>query len=388
MAKPKRLGDKKYMIVYDVSPRNGKTRQQKREILNNVTRKEAEAVLAKRLESTKAGAYIEDSAMTVSELCGKFIAARRKRLEATSIDRYESLISTYLRPELGTIRVAFLQKAHLLEAYDRWQRRKRRPSGRTIRHAHELLRGMLNWAVSLDYAANNVARKITSEDLPKALKPESVVLNEMELRSLLAEAQRPSTRAVKRGTLSSQPWFYPAVAFAAYTGARRGEVLAVKWSGLDLDSGTVNIRESLSEPRSGLAFKCPKNGKTRTILIGSELVAILRTHKTKQAEEQLFLGDAYRKSDLVFARPDGSPVTPWNFAAAFKDLVARAGVTRITLHDLRDTHASLLAKAGVPFEVISNRLGHSCISITVDRYLTVYQDRDAAAAAAFDRLVA
>jgi integrase len=98
--------------------------------------------------------------------------------------------------------------------------------------------------------------------------------------------------------------------------------------------------------------------------------------------------DAYRKSDLVFARPDGSPVTPWNFAAAFKDLVARAGVTRITLHDLRDTHASLLAKAGVPIEVISNRLRHSCISITVDRYLTVYQDRDAAAAAAFDRLVA
>ena len=81
-------------------------------------------------------------------------------------------------------------------------------------------------------------------------------------------------------------------------------------------------------------------------------------------------------------------MTPWNFAAAFKDLVARAGVTRITLHDLRDTHASLLAKGGVPIEVISNRLGHSCISITVDRYVTVYQDRDAAAAAAFDRLVA
>ncbi len=87
-----------------------------------------------------------------------------------------------------------------------------------------------------------------------------------------------------------------------------------------------------------------------------------------QAEEQLFLGEAYKKIDLVFARPDG--------------------VTSITPHDLRDTHASLLAKAGVPIEVISSRLGHSCISITVDRYLTVYQERDAAAAAAFERLVA
>ena len=388
MAKPKRLGNKKYMIVYDVPPRNGKARQQKREILNGVTKMEAEAVLAKRVDRAKSRGYADDSGLTMSELFDKFIAAKKKRLEATSIDRYESLMATYLRPQLGAITVASLRKANLLEAYDKWQARERRPSGRTIHHAHDLLRATLNWAVSVDYAETNVACKVTAEDLPKALTPEKSVLNESELRALLAEAQRPSRRAVKRGTLSSQPWFYPGVAFAAYTGARRGEVLAVKWSDLDLDAGTVTIRESLSEPRSGLAFKRPKNGKVRTITIGAELAAILRTHKAKQAEEQLFLGEAYKKLDLVFGRPDGAPVTPWNFGAAFKDLVERAGVTPITLHDLRDTHASLLAKAGVPIEVISSRLGHSCISITVDRYLTVYQERDAAAAAAFERLVA
>ena len=68
-------------------------------------------------------------------------------------------------------------------------------------------------------------------------------------------------------------------------------------------------------------------------------------------------------------------------------MVKRARVTRITLHDLRDTHASLLAKSGVPIEVISQRLGHSTISITVDRYITVYRERDLAAAEAFDRMV-
>ncbi|MFY9665551.1 MAG: tyrosine-type recombinase/integrase, partial [Candidatus Cybelea sp.] len=371
-----------------VPPRNRKARQQKREILSGVTKVEAEAALAKRVERAKIFGLTDDSGMTMSELFDKFMAVKKNRLEATSIDRYESLISTYLRPELGTIPVASLRKANLLEAYEKWQARARRPSGRTIHHAHDLLRATLNWAVSVDYAETNVARKVTAEDLPKALKPENVVLNEAELRTLLAEAQQPSRRAVKRGTLSSQPWFYPAVAFAAYTGTRRGEVLAVKWSDLDLEAGTVTIRESLSEPRSGLAFKRPKNGRVRTLTIGTELAAILQTHKAKQAEEQLLLGEAYDKGDLAFARPDGTPVTPWNFGAAFKDLVERAGVTPITLHDLRDTHASLLAKAGVPIEVISNRLRHSCISITVDRYLTVYQERDAAAAAAFERLVA
>jgi integrase len=66
----------------------------------------------------------------------------------------------------------------------------------------------------------------------------------------------------------------------------------------------------------------------------------------------------------------------------------RSGVRRIRFHDLRDTHASLLAKAGVPIEVISKRLGHSDISITYDRYITVYRDRDAEAAEAFARIVA
>jgi len=388
MAKPRRLGDKKYMIVYDVPPRNGKARQQTREILNGVTKQEAEAILAKRIETIRKGEYATDSAMTMSELFDKFMAAKRKRLEATTIDRYESLMTTYLRPELGAIDLASLRKVHLIEAYDTWQARKRRPGGRTIRHAHDLLRATLNWAVSLDYVGNNVARKITAQDLPKAPKPENTVLNESELRQLLAEAKLPSKLAVKRGTLSSQPWFYPAVAFAAYTGARRGEVLAVRWSDLDMDSRTVTIREALSESRSGLAFKRPKNGKTRTIIIGSELAAILRTHKAKQAEEQILLGEAYKGCNLVCAQPNGMPVTPWNFGAAFKDLVARSQVTPITLHDLRDTHASLLAKAGVPIEVISSRLGHSCIGVTVDRYVTVYQERDAAAAAAFERIVA
>lgn len=152
---------------------------------------------------------------------------------------------------------------HLIEAYDHWQNRCRRPGGRTIRHAHDVLRATLNWAVSLDYVGNNVASKITAQDLPKAPKPENTVLNEDELRQLLAEAKHPSSRASRRGTLSSQPWFYAAVAFAAYTGARRGEVLAVKWSDLDMDNGTATIRESLSSPKSGLAFKKPKNGKAR-----------------------------------------------------------------------------------------------------------------------------
>ena len=131
----------------------------------------------------------------------------------------------------------------------------------------------------------------------------------------------------------------------------------------------------------------PKNDKERTLVISESLSEILRAHLNIQATEKAALGTAYRDEDLVFARADGSPIDPWNFGRAVLDCIKRAKVTPITLHGLRDTHASLCAKAGVPLEVVSNRLGHASIGVTASRYLHVYSDRDADAADAFDRLI-
>jgi|HubBroStandDraft_6_1064221.scaffolds.fasta_scaffold350896_2 integrase len=90
--------------------------------------------------------------------------------------------------------------------------------------------------------------------------------------------------------------------------------------------------------------------------------------------------------DSSLRRQTDGPVPPWTFTASFSYLVERAKVPYIRLHDLRDTHASLLAKHGVPLEVVSNRLGHSAIGITADRYLHIYRSRDAQAAAVFEKI--
>ncbi len=230
----------------------------------------------------------------------------------------------------------------------------------------------------------NVAALVGDDDLPKTVKPKPIALTDSELRTLLNEAKNPTNRSKKRGYLSSQPWFYPAVAFAAYTGARRGEVLALRWSDVNFEQRSVTISRSITER---LEFKAPKNDRSRTISMPETLCSILRTHQAAQAKERLALGSAYQNDDLVFAHADGSPIDPWNFGRAVLDCVKRSGVTPITLHGLRDTHASLCAQAGVPIEVVSQRLGHASIGITVERYLHVYKDRDADAADAFGRLV-
>jgi integrase len=89
----------------------------------------------------------------------------------------------------------------------------------------------------------------------------------------------------------------------------------------------------------------------------------------------------------VFSRADGSPIRPWNFGASFPDLVKRAGVSKVRLHDLRHTHASFMAMAGQPLDVISKHLGQSNIAITAERYLSVYTSRDQAASEAFATLL-
>jgi integrase len=384
----KRLADKKYRIVYDVAPSGRRDRQQKRETLVGVTKKEAEATRAKRIEAVATGLYVKDDDMTLSELFESFMEQKKSAgLEETTLARYQNLFDCHLTPALGNIKVKELKQKHLVSQYLSWKEkgsRERPISARTIRHAHETLRNALSYAVRMEYVSRNVASLVSGNDLPKAVKPKPKALSEAELLKLLAEAKSPSSRSKKRGYLSSQPWFHPAVFFAAYTGCRRGEILAVRWSDVDFESKTVTIARSLTER---MTFKPPKNDRVRTLAMSDALCAVLRSHKASQAKEKLFLGTAYRNEDLVFAHADGSAVDPWNFGSAVRDCIARSGVASITLHGLRDTHASLLAKAGVPLEVVSKRLGHSNIAITAERYLDVYSDRDVAAAIAFDRLV-
>jgi integrase len=112
------------------------------------------------------------------------------------------------------------------------------------------------------------------------------------------------------------------------------------------------------------------------------------TTTASAAEENARIqGAGYRNdADLVFARPDGSLVNPRSFGTRVVELAERPKVKPITLHCLRDTNARLMAKRGVPLDVISKRLGHASIGITAVRYLHVYQERDALAASSLDNL--
>ncbi|MGA7353985.1 MAG: site-specific integrase, partial [Candidatus Cybelea sp.] len=371
----KRIGPKRYRFAYE-GPRIDGKRQQQTGTFYDLTKTEAEAELARLEAQARHGEHVRNPNLTFKELFSEFMEKKKPpALAISTYDRYGIFGKLYLLPSFGSMKIRDIRQGHLLDAYASWRAngsRNKAISGRTVRHVHDLMRCVLNYGVRRDVVARNMAALIAPEDLPKAPKPEPKALDEGEVKRLLQAARKPTERSIKRGCLSAEPWFAPAVAFSVYTGARRGEVLAVKWSDLNLEGRLVTIRRSLAETRSaGRFFKEPKNGKTRTIALPALLVAVLEEHRERQRQERK-TSDAYKDDDLVFARPDGSFARPWNYAAAVKDLAQRAGIKRISLHDLRDTHASLLAANGVPLEVVSKRLGHSSIGVTAERYLHVY----------------
>lgn len=162
---------------------------------------------------------------------------------------------------------------------------------------------------------------------------------------------------------------FPIIFLALGTGLRRGEVLGLRWSDIDLDRCTLTVAQSLEQTKAGLQFKTPKTKKSRrTIALSTSLVDEIQTHRARQAADRLALGMGRDPNSLVFSRIDGDPIQPDSVTKMFARIVARAKIRRITFHGLRHTHATDLLRAGVHPKVASERLGHASIAITMDTY--------------------
>ena len=171
-------------------------------------------------------------------------------------------------------------------------------------------------------------------------------------------------------------------ALLATTGMRRGEVLGLRWSDVDLDAGTVTIRATRIRFGSTTATSSPTTARgNRTIAIGPKTCAALRAWKRTQTEERLFCGSAWQDTDgLVVTVANGSAPNPEAFSNLFRRLVRQHGLSPIRLHDLRHSYATAALAAGVPVKVLSQRIGHADVGVTLAVYTHVLpgDDEDAA----------
>ena len=200
----KQIAPKKWLVQYDVFSADRRDRRTER--IEGATKKEAEAYLADRraelVAARKAyerGEVVKD-AIPLSELFGRFMAAKQSKIEESTLRRYEIFVRCYLVPAFGERTGKTLHVQHLTDAYADWLangRNGRTISPKTIRHIHETMRNILSWGVRYDWLSRNVATKIDSTDLPKAIKPKPKALTKDELRRLLDAAKHPTSQEAR-----------------------------------------------------------------------------------------------------------------------------------------------------------------------------------------------
>lgn len=166
------------------------------------------------------------------------------------------------------------------------------------------------------------------------------------------------------------------------TGIRRGQICGLKWSAVDLDAGKVTVHDNRVVVGGQVVDKA--GGKTRnadqTISLDKTTVGALRRWRAEQDTEREFFGDVYHPGDFVFTYPDGRPPHPDSIRQRFERLTARAGLSRITFHDLRHTYATGALRAGVSPKIVSERIGHANIGFFLETYAHVLDNDDSEAA--------
>ena len=180
--------------------------------------------------------------------------------------------------------------------------------------------------------------------------------------------------------------YYTLFLLAAHTGMRRSELLGLRWKDVDLDMATLSVTQVMHRLKGGrVVYDEPKTANSRRLVaLTPASVLALRAHSERQEAHRALLGIALSEDSLVFSYPDGSPPVPDRVTWAFATLVRKLGLGHIRFHDLRHTHATLMLRQGVHPKIVSERLGHSTVSITLDTYSHVTPGLQEAAANGFE----
>lgn len=352
----RKRGDRSWAVVLELGRGADGKRRQKWHTVHG-TRKHAERELTRLVNDLNTGGYVEPSTMLVRDYLELWLGRVEPQVAAKTFERYGDIVRGHLVPSLGQHLLSKLQPVHIQQSYadalrDGRKNGKGGLSTQTVLHHHRVLRKALHQAVRLQLLARNPADAV---DPPRPARREMMALDEAQTGALLQLAE---------GT----PLHLP-VLLAVTTGMRRGEVLALRWEDMDLERGVARVRRSLQQTRDGLSFKEPKTAKSRRqVDLPSIAVDALRARRVEQAKHRLRLGPAYDDGGLICSLADGAPVRPNSVTSTFKALARRAGVPALRFHDLRHGHATHLLRHSVHPKIVSERLGHSTIGITLDTY--------------------
>ena len=352
------------------------------------TRREAEAAEREAIQLRDRGTLLDPSTATVATLLDEWLASMAGRITGQSLKDYEIVCRRHLKPTLGAIKVQKLTTDTIRTQYRVWQEAGKSP--RFMRGCHLRLSQTMAHAVATGIINLNPCATVKPPTI--AIRKPDVWTAQEAARFLDVSLCRPIlTRGGDSGRRKPDE-LSPLWHLLLLEGMRRGEALGLRWGDVNWERGTVHIVQTVAPDKTnkGAAIiqdRAKTRASARSVRLTPDTLAVLKEHRKSQVERRL-ASPAWNDHDLIVCTSFGTPINPGNVSRSFDALVKAAGQRRIRVHDLRHTHATLLLKAGVSAKVVSERLGHASIAITLDTYSHVLPDMQDAAADAISAALA
>ena len=329
-----------------------------------------QADVKKKLEEYKKemllGTVSNDDKITVSEWYYTWLFDYRiKDLKPKSFEKYEGIYRNYIKDsELGKVKLKDLRTTHIQRYYNKLQNQDNKPPS-TIRGINTRLKPCLGEAEKQGYINKNYCKMVT---LPKNNATKDIqVLSQTD--------QQRFIEAIKGHKLEML------FLIALSTGLRLGELLGLKWSDIDFNTGMLTVNRTLSRVKNQDTGKyevieqIPKTkNSNRVIPIPSNILTKLKDHKKIQSKQRLFVGEAYINNNYVFTDDIGNPIDDKRPGRNLKSTLTKLNIEPIKFHALRHTYATRLFEANVPPKTVQVLMGHYDISITMDIYTHVMED--------------
>jgi integrase len=352
-------------------PRDPKTGKRRQTRISAPTKKEVESLMAQALVGLETGyAEADIQKLTVEQYLNDWLPIAAQTLRPASYGRYEEIVRLHIVPALGKALLAKLSPLQVTKFYGECLAGGK--SKTTVNNIHNMLHKALDEAVRLGLLLRNVTDLI---DAPGRSRPEYITWTGEQVRAFLEVSDVDDFGALWR--------------LAIYTGMRRGEMLGLKWEDVDMERAVLSVRRTYSRGEHGrYVLGAPKTASgRRQITLPSSVVTSLRQHRVRQVEQRLHIGEAYKDQGFVFANISGEPTHPNTLTLHFHKLIRLASLPRIRIHDLRHGHATLMMENGEHPKVVSERLGHANISITMDLYSHVTPTMQRQASDRFEKLI-
>lgn len=348
-----KLDKSNYVWLVRVQTRDSKGKMKSRSKTVRGTRTEANKELTKLLGEKDKG-IIASPKQSLDKFLDTWLKIVKPRLQLRTHQGYEEILKRYVREPLGRKKLEHIKAIHLQDLYSDMQD-ERKLSARVVQYTNTILKSAFGYAVKQDILFKNPAKLV---ELPKLKKREMTVFTQDEALRFLEESKKERLATI--------------FSFLLATGCRPGEAIGLKWEDFSFERNTVEIKRVVIWNRKGggWIFNEPKTPKSRrTIPLPVSLVKELKKHRIRQCEERIKIASEWQDYDLIFPSQVGTPLTMGRLSRVFKRIKEDAKIKKsVRLYDLRHSSATLLLQANVNPKVVSERLGHSTITLTLDVY--------------------